>query len=114
MLMEMRFPSEFTTNAVRLTTGSLVSIACRRAHSLSHVLARNTSERRWPMACSDGVHVICSAARLKGRDARISLVRDALQDRVGSDPRRARGRRCLSAPDHRDERLRSPRLVSPS
>jgi hypothetical protein len=60
----MRVPSELTMNVVLFMTAAPVSMVCLKAHSVSHMLARNTSEQRRPMAASRGMPVISSAARL--------------------------------------------------
>ena len=64
-LIGMRCPSALTMKAALLTTAAPVCMVCRRAHSASHMLARNTSEQRRPMASSRATPVICSAPRLK-------------------------------------------------
>ncbi len=66
-LIGSRLPLELTMKVALFTTAAPLSIVCLSAHSLSHMLARNTSEQRRPMASSRGMPVMSSAARLKDR-----------------------------------------------
>jgi len=63
-LTGMRRPSPSTMKAERLMTGAPVRMVFLTAHSVSHMLARKTSEHGRPMASRRGIPVISSAARL--------------------------------------------------
>ena len=102
-----------------LTIGWPVLTVWRSAQSVSHMLARNTSEQRRPMASSRGMPVICLGGAVERRDAPVRVhgedaVRDALQDRArwrsaadpqgGRRPVRATHRRRLA---DRESRVRA-------
>ena len=102
-LIGIRLPAALMMNVALFTTAAPLSMVCRSAHSASHMLARNTSEQRRPMASSREMPVISSAARLNDSDAPVLVhgedaVRDALEDRFGRAERRARGRRTAPPP----------------